>query len=383
MLKKYCYDSQNNREWLEHLKTSHLNNSSLKVEEYENAIILPDAGKLPCFAGGIVDSLIQPIQMSFQRFGLQTTQELINNTDFNNINVRNETVYYIGQYRNHWGSFLIDTIPRLWKAIDHPEKYTYALLGTQTDLGGIHDNVYKFFSLFGIKKEQIIYITEPTQFTKIIIPELSYVPNRDWHIEYLDIIKKVVDNCKCTTVKAHERIYFSRSRFSKKSKTDFGEELIVKIMEDNGFHIVYPEECTLEEQIAYVNNCKVFSSVCGSCAHNIIFSFNKPKVFLFSRMNGYGWHQWMLNEMAAVDPINYVDAYREPYKWIFNTSVSGPYLYCITKKVINFLKDNDYVYYNKYKDRILHIGIFMRYSVKVFYIIGARIKSVFLGKKRK
>lgn len=377
-LTKYCYHSTCTREWLDHLSRSHFSEHPLTIEEVDDAILLPDSGKLECFSGGIVNAKREPVVKSFQRNGLKTVEKLISFTDFGVIPYINKKVYYIGQYRNHWGSFLVDTIPRLWHAIDSPEKYTFAILGTQTDLGGIHDNVYEFFELFGIRREQILYIDRPTQFKQVIIPDLSYVPLDSWYSEYRAIIRKVVRHSLVSDFRCSEKIYFSRSRFSKESKTDFGEDLLVDIMKANGFQIVYPEDCSLKEQINYVNHCKVFATVGGSCAHNIIFAQKPPKMILFNRMNGYQWHQWMLDEMAEVEPITYVDAYWEPYKLIYKTGIDGPFLYWINKNTKRFFADNGYTYPSSIARIISQFGVFFRYSLSTVHHIGALFKKKFI-----
>ena len=106
--------------------------------------------------------------------------------------------------------------------------------------------------------------------------------------------------------------------------------------------------------------------------HNIIFSKTAPKMMLFNRMNGYQWHQWMLDEMAGVEPITYVDSYSEPYKFIFKTKIGGPYLFWINKQVKTFAKDNAF---KLPEGGVCAAKIFIRYSLRVAYTLASRIKK--------
>ena len=380
-LTKYCYPSSTTKEWLEHIAKSHFSAEELQVKRVENAILMPDMAKVGAgFAGGVFLENGEIVESSFQRFGLDTAQKLFELYDPKTAKKESKETVYLGQYRNQWGSFLVDSVSRLWFALQEPEKYNYAFAATQASLGGIHKNAYNFFSRLGIKKEQITLITEPTVFDSLIIPEMSLTPygtrgnEPSWHKEYLETVHRVTDSVMAENAGKEypEKVYFSRGRFAKEQKSDFGEELIAEMMKKNGYYIVYPEEHTLEEQIMFVNNCKEFASVGGSCAHNVIFSKTAPKMMLFNRMNGYQWHQWMLDEMAGVEPITYVDSYSEPYKFIFKTKIGGPYLFWINKQVKSFAKDNAF----KLPERgVCAAKIFIRYSLRVAYTLASRIKK--------
>ncbi len=379
-LTKYMYDNENRNDWLKHLEYSHINNDKLNVLTIKDGLCLPDQNLLNGgFNGGVYDKDNNPVYSSYQRNSADTATKLLNKTDLSNIDYIDKKVVYLGQYRVHYGSFLIDSIARLWYTLDNPEKYEYIYLSTQSILGtNLHKSAIDFLSLLGINENQVSIITRPTRFKKIIIPDLSYIPLVDYHQEYLDIIKKVVSNIKVKDLETYDKIYFSRSKFSKETKSDFGEIFIDRLFEENDYKIIYPEEHTLEEQIYYVDNCKVFASVGGSCAHNIIFSFAKPKTIIINRMNGYQFHQWFLDEMAGVEPITYVDAYIEPYKFLGETGVTGPFLFWLNKNVKEFAKDNNMILPN--------ISIFEKiywFSKYTFYFIKSilyRIKKRILNR---
>lgn len=218
-LVKYCYNNISSKEWIEFLNQSpHENYNRLDILKEENVLCIPDCGRVGNgFSGGLFTKGGMPIESSFQREGLKTSFQLLKLLTNEGIKYKDEDVVYLGQYRNQWGSFLVDSISRLWFALKDSKKYKYVFLATQESLGGIHKNAFELLNLLGIKKEQIIYLTEPTQFKSVIIPDMSYIPMGTykrkccWHREYLEVIRKVVSAVPdCILEETYEKIYFSR-----------------------------------------------------------------------------------------------------------------------------------------------------------------------------
>lgn len=53
---KYCYDNKCSKEWIEHIKISHLNKKKLNITYINNGICIPDKNlSQECFSGGIFD----------------------------------------------------------------------------------------------------------------------------------------------------------------------------------------------------------------------------------------------------------------------------------------------------------------------------------------
>ena len=110
---KYCYNNETTRGWIEHRTHSHQKMEQLRVEKEKNALCLPDKDMFhEAFMGGVYSKENVPLKLAFQRDGLKKSKELIEKSDLNNI-VQLKGVYvYLGQYRRHYGSFLIDSISR-------------------------------------------------------------------------------------------------------------------------------------------------------------------------------------------------------------------------------------------------------------------------------
>ena len=338
---KYSHkNNQSNIEWASFSDNSHLNKNQLNITVVDEAYVVSDAPFNGCFTGGVFDCNRLPIKSSFVRKYFEQANELASKTDFDKADYLDIEAIYLGQVRNHWGSFLVDSVSRLWYGLDSRQNNVYVISLTMPSVGlDFHKNIYRFFELLGIKKEQLVIINKTTIIKKLIIPDLSFVPFTFYSKDFLRIFDLILENNNIPK-SPYKKIYFSRGKFSSHSKTDFGEDQLVSFFSENGFKIIYPEEHDLIEQISFINGCDVFATIGGSLAHNIVFlnqkNQNKPIMYLFNRMDGYQWHQWLLNEAVSV-PINYIDSFNEPYRWVFKTLVNGPFLYGLNKNVKRFI----------------------------------------------
>lgn len=342
ILKYSHHFNKSNHQWAEFRKTSHFREEQLNVNVYDFAYVVSDAPVGTCFKGCVFDENREPIDCSFSRYEPSDTISLIQNRSFDKAPYYDIEAIYLGEIRNHWGSFLNDTIARLWYKLDNPKDNIYVLSASHPSIGTVyHKNIYRFFELLGINKEQLIIVDDIAQFRKLIIPDLSFLLNSYYTIEYLKIFEFIHQRNNIPSY-PYEKVYFSRKAHSSTSKTDFGEESIINFMEVNHFKVVFPEEHDLLEQIGIVNSCKVFASIGGALAHNIVFydllKGTKPIMFLFNRMDGYQWHQWLFNEAKGIQ-INYIDCFQSPYRLFFKTPVSGPFLFGLNKNVKKFARD--------------------------------------------
>ncbi len=376
-IKHYCYNNEVILEREEYLASSHFSDKSLSVVTAKNAVCIPAKS---AFMGGIVDQNGIPIPYAFQRNGFDEAENLIAKTDFSNIKFVDKKVVYLGQYRKHHGSFLADSISKLWYALDNPKAYEYIYILTQDTLGAeFHDAARDFFKMLGIQEDHITLVKEQTRFAEIIIPEDSYIALKTWHPEYLRTIQKAVANKGEVSISPYEKIYLSRVKFSKGKKIDYGEQTIVDFFEANGFKTIYPDDYSMAEQMFFVENCKVFAAVGGASAMNVIFASKCPEVIIVNRLKGWQHHLWIISQMLNAESWRYIDVYYEPYKFLKQTSIGGPFLYWKNKNLKAFAKDNGYVIpkgnlFNKTK-------ILIRYTLRFIHTILAEIKTKVKEKK--
>ncbi|MGN1050789.1 MAG: glycosyltransferase 61 family protein, partial [Acutalibacteraceae bacterium] len=158
--------------------------------------------------------------------------------------------------------FFTECLNRLWYVLEKEDTKTKIAFLTLGDADFYDD----FFALAGIKKERIIYITAPTKFRKIIVPDQS-VYLRDCYTEKADIVyKKIRENAP---KKDCDKLYLSRSKYS---DTMMGEEFFEKFYKKQGYTVIHPETLPITEQIAYVSSAKEIVATIGTLSHFVVFA---------------------------------------------------------------------------------------------------------------
>lgn len=226
-----------------------------------------------------------------------------------------EDVVYLGFMRGHWGHFLVDSSVRLW-ALDKAECQDKRIL---LNIEGMEAFYEKLFRYLNVKPSQIIQLNKMARFRSILVPELSYFPEKYISEEYLVPFKKVASQINIG-IPAYDKIYLSRVHFSK-GKRELGEKDIQEIFARNGYHIIYPEELSLEEQIWYYNNCKSMVTTNGTIAHNILFANDQAELIILNRFEQKeNAHQRAINLIKNIKVI-YIDSYNKDVEGNRNDSL--------------------------------------------------------------
>lgn len=301
-----------------------------------------------------------------------------------------EDVLYFGVFFNHWGHFLVDLIGRMWYCVrfqDNVQHIKIAYLGEEEPRG----NYLQFFELLGIEREQLIHITKPTRCKKVIVPEFSCRPCIWYTIEYQEIFDYIIEKVNAETPFAvnkynHQKIYFSRLALKKARSSEFGENLIAKWMQYNGYDIISPEKLSLKEQIYLWNTAEEIACLNGSIPINSIFSQNE-ELFL-TVLNKTSLVHKNLDLFLLIRPCNvtFLDVYYEPFKKYPKSIGEGPFMYRINEDIYEFSKERNMgVPFSNWQIRVQFICDYFRLILcvlnmkgkirRVFYKIYKRVKK--------
>ncbi len=335
---------------------SYLAKKKLSTYEVVNGIVLPakkdermDA-KLWAI-GGVIDESGNFIEESSSGYLFGGNYEY--NENF--VDISEEEVVFMGPFIKHWGHFICDQISRLWYVIDDPSKYKIAYCGWNWNQGlsDISGNYLELFELLGIKREQLINVQKPTKFKKIIIPEFSFIPQKYYTKEFLDMIKKIVNNNKINISNCPKNVYFTRILFGNSSNKERGELQIVEYLKKKNFAIVSPEKLSLKEQIFYLNHCENICMISGSISHNLMFSTSNNHMIILNKTDMINGYQMIIDHITKSNII-YIDVYRKILKVLFGM---GPFLMSVNHYLqdwggkISIEKKNsnlqDYIWYFK------------------------------------
>ncbi len=182
-----------------------------------------------------------------------------------------QEVIYGGIFFMHWGHFLLENLQRLWYAKEKnlPIVWTGVNGFTYTP-GQFKSWQEEIFHALGIENTHI-FLTEPTQFAKVHFPQPGSGINTHLHPQQVDFLgyheEKVIKG---------KYVYFSRA----KTRSCSNEEHIEKILTRRGWHIIYPEELTVKEQLHAMSTAQVCFMIGGSAQHTMLFTKNLQSRFI-------------------------------------------------------------------------------------------------------
>lgn len=256
-------------------------------------------------------------------------------TDLNAVmdELKGESVY-LGFVHNHWGHFLIDFSTRLWYVSEADSSAKLVFLVKQGQEFSFIPNIKRFLQLYGIDERRIVFINKVTSFEKLIIPEPSYRTNDYYSAEYLNMFDKIASGVRFHS--DHKKIYFSRGVFKKANATEFGGGLIDEAFETAGFKKIYPEQCTLDEQIGYIRGAEVVAGVSGTVTHNMLFAKPGQKLDIINKTYIMNTMQSDINIIKQLD-VTYADAYSAYYPVSMGI---GPFLFEKTKELKKYFTNS-------------------------------------------
>lgn len=276
----------------------------LSVAGVENHIVLPlrqervDARGAK-FSGGIVDDDFRFYPPCAHVHDLTCEiGSLKKGYDFDPASVVNDdrTVVWGGVLFDHFGHFLCESLNRLWYVVNHSEQ-AYPVVFICEKTRAISAAVRSLLELLDLSGDRLILIDRPTRFAKIIVPEASSVLTgfytKEFPLPFRAIAQKIAS-------RPFEKVYFSRRKFRGGIKI-YGEDKLEKVFRKNGYKIVYPEQISLREQIAYVKGAKEIACVMGSAAHLSLFASPGTKLIVLERTEHINKEQILINQAMELD----------------------------------------------------------------------------------
>lgn len=301
---------------------------SLKVDVVEHGLILPSKedtrsiGKKLWAIGGVLDMAGDFVTLSELgslwggKYDYGSDEELLIDED----------VLFMGPFIAHWGHFICDEISRLWYYTKHHDKdlkiaYCSWAFGQDITDFNIYGNFLELLHLIGITDSQLINVTVPTRFRKIIIPEVSFVSRQYYTAEYLHLIKTIISNIQPGNPPNYKKVYFTRQNYSEAQNKEYGEAEIADFFKENGYKLLVPESLTVSEQIYYFQNCKTVAMISGTISHNLVFSSPGIQATILNKMSIDNDYQIIVDHIANAE-ITYIDAFFKGLPVLFG---AGPF----------------------------------------------------------
>ena len=250
-------------------------------------------------------------------------------------------VVFLGFILSVFGHSYTDNLRKLW-FLETDECKTLlsegaSLVYTTNGNRPLPKPIIDVLGLAGCDITQACLVKELTQFDEVYIPENSFIASDygrlycDEYIEAIDRIKNSIPNGKAWA----EKIYFSRVKYNKSKKKEYGEKAIEHVFRKLGYAIVIPEEYSIVEQIQMLKQCKSFAATEGSVAHLSLLCPPKTKVVIINKAVYLNFHQVMINEFADLD-VTYIEAHHS-IKAHPKCPWWGPFYLCINRNLERYV----------------------------------------------
>lgn len=164
---------------------------------------------------------------------------------------------YGGILYDHFGHFLSESVHRLWawKHLEHKVDGIIFLTSGPRSLDKFYSYVEELFTMWDIDASKIRLVREVTDVDELHIPECGSFIGEYQPAWYKDELKNIYSPKQFQDSEFPEKVVFSRKNFLTSGKL-IGFSVLEKLLEDHGYKIVCPENCSLEEQIKYISNSR-------------------------------------------------------------------------------------------------------------------------------
>lgn len=280
-------------EWVGNCLRDYFIDDPVRVHSIENGIVLPIKkvpGRINVWNGGVCDAegnLVDGHKRNRDKLKAQGNCDAAYPLP-SEIKHVNETVVYGGFLCTSFGHLITESLSRMWWLLENSDKnYRYAFVSPK-----FIPAYLEFFYLLGLKKEDILLISEPTQFDEVIIPDqTTFLFNG-----YKDKTSLVYDAIRdAVTPAPYEKVYLTKSQYSRGDV--IGEEYFEHYYRDLGYEIIAPEKLTIGEQVAVMAGAKEVACTSGTLPHQILFCHDGVRLTVLNRLVDNLPVQFWMNEM--------------------------------------------------------------------------------------
>ncbi|MQW22022.1 glycosyltransferase family 61 protein [Lactococcus sp. dk322] len=262
------------------------NQTPLKFEQLSDGVLIPLIEKQGMAYAGVLNASSEIVSSAnFEPLnhldGYGLSAEIMEEINLDNLSFMEGSFIYLGRIQNHWGHFLMDSVSRLWPVLENENKNIgkeqFIYFGEEIK----SQSIIRFFELLGINKTQLHYISRPTRFSQLTVPQAAFIPGKMVHEKFLLPFNQIIKQLKLPENQQPTKIYLSRAKL--KGINEWGEPAIEKCFEKNGFQIIYPETLNLDEQIKWLQSADTIACLSGTLAHTLVFAKQATRLIVINK----------------------------------------------------------------------------------------------------
>lgn len=177
---------------------------------------------------------------------------------------------FLGIFQNHYGHFITESLSRFWwpesaERFDQLVAYPFIHDRGELFVQGFHRHMT---NALGIPVDRMTMLHTPMRFQEIVVPEQLWNFDQHANVRARDIYARIAT--PHMTGGTNGRLFLSRPADPKARLANVAE--IEDVFAGFGFKVVYPEELTIDRQLAHYANCEILAGFSGSGMHNCLFT---------------------------------------------------------------------------------------------------------------
>lgn len=232
------------------------------VQEFERGIIVNEHRH----GFGVFDNKFHFVKSSRQM--RKNNGQFIPKFNHKNIPYMDVDAVFVGNVFPQFGHFLLEHMNRAYVAMDKKYKRAKFVLVNNKDVNPVPNYMFELLELLGVRRENILILNETTQFRRVYVPDQGFNIPVYSSVAFGKMYDAIAKNVKMPREK-YEKIYVSRTAMQ--TRRTYGEGVVQKIFEKNGYKIIWPEKLPLTQQIGLVKNARVLAGCAGTALHLALF----------------------------------------------------------------------------------------------------------------
>lgn len=320
---------------------------SMEIRCVENAMVFPWSIDYGIYSGEVVQ---QNGEIVFDACSSSIYPKERWTSEVSENIVEGNEIIYIGAVNPCWGHYITDGMCKLW-CLESPLFKKLIARGVPVCFVSAYMSVDKIsmswrhlVDLLGGENVKILPIKTATRYKRVWIPTSSIrIKNseegRFYTKEYRDIIIKLRERALEKANNKYpifDRIYLSRTKLDNGGHTEFGERQIERAFQQAGFHIIYPEKLSFEQQVCLLYNAKSVAATMGSISHNFMFCKQGTDAIILRKAWYSNNFQYIANQLADISA-TYIDCHLSVF--VTNAPHLGPFYIYVNENVQRFFRD--------------------------------------------
>jgi capsular polysaccharide biosynthesis protein len=217
--------------------------------------------------------------------------------------------FFLGHYSPGFGHVLLETLTRLWPAVDYGKYDNFVLYPRRLDATPVIQRKKWLDGLlepFGVSMDKAVLVQETMRIARLDIASAPFVIKTAADPRFLrvfDVISQHVEKTagRPAVSSTPPRVYLSRSGLGSKRHAD-NESSIERLMTSRGFVVVRPEAMSIAEQVGLLKGAEVVAGCDGSGLHMAVFM--RPGTKLLAIDSRIVPSQFLIDQARGLDAVH-------------------------------------------------------------------------------